>query len=293
MKITLRQLEIFVVIAKIGNMSRAAEALFLSQSACSMALTALETQLNGNLFDRHNKKLVLNDRGRVLLTQAVNIIGQVTELEHLMQDTADNDFSGRLTIGSSTTIGNYILPTIIGDFIRDYPQAKFNLKIHNTHRIIQQLLNFDIDIGFIEGRCSDPEIEIIPWRLDELIVIAAPFYPLAAKKTLTLTDLKQERWIFREIGSGTRSRFEEALGEVIIPFLELGHTEAIKQAVEAGIGISCLSKETVKKSLANGDLVAIKTSFLKLTRHFYMLLHKQKYRSQLLAEFMKRCRSSH
>lgn len=287
MKITLRQLEIFLVIAKMENMSRAAEVLFLSQSACSMALTLLEEQLEGQLFDRHNKKLILNDRGKLLFSQAQKIIDQVKELTLLLQIKDNQQLTGSLTIGASTTIGNYLLPIIIAKFRHLHPRTNIRLEINNTQEIIEKLANFEIDAGFIEGSCSHSDLDSTVWRHDELVVIAAPDHPLVKKTRISRQDLQQQKWIIREPGSGTRERFEQAMVDSVIPFLELGHTEAIKQAVAAGIGISCLSKATVEKPLAEGELVALKTPFLSLGREFYKVIHREKYQTLLLKEFIK------
>ncbi len=288
MKITLRQLEVFVAVAKNENMSQAAEVLHLSQSACSMALSALENQLNDLLFDRHGKRLVLNERGRILLPKAYNIIAQATELQDLMTPDKERFLAGHLIVGASSTIGNYLLPELIGNFVTDYPKVKISLQVANTEQTIRKLLQFDIDVGIIEGRCNAQEIKVTPWRKDGLIVISSPQTTLYKKAKVTLNDLRNAKWILREVGSGTRERFEEAMGGPVSPFLELGHTEAIKQAVRAGLGMSCLSKVTVSDALKRGELVELKTPFLKLTRDFYILLHKKKYQTAILSTFIKK-----
>lgn len=280
-------MEVFVAVARNENMSHAAEVLYLSQSACSMALSALENQLGGALFDRHGKRLILNERGRILLPKASNIIAQAEELQDLMAQDKAKALAGHLIVGASSTIGNYLLPKTIGHFLIDYPNAKITLRVANTEQIIRQLLRFDIDVGMIEGRCNANEIKVLPWRKDELIIISSPQNPLCKKVKITLSDLRDAKWILRESGSGTRERFEEVMGSQINPFLELGHTEAIKQAVQAGLGISCLSRVTVSDALKSGELVELKTPFLKLTRDFYILLHKEKYQTAILNAFIK------
>ncbi len=291
MRITLKQLEIFVAVAKNENMSRAAEILFLSQSACSMALGALENQLDGDLFDRHGKRLILNDRGRILLPKAYFILDQVQELQDLMHQDKKNILAGHLVVGASSTIGNYLLPEIIGRFVTDQPKAKISLRVANTEQIIRQLLQFDIDVGMIEGRCNSREIKVFPWRKDELIIISSAKNFLIKKAKITRNDLYDSKWILREPGSGTRERFEEAMGGKINPFLELGHTEAIKQAVRTGLGISCLSRVTVADALRSGEIVELKTPFLKLSREFYILIHQEKYQTAILNKFIEKCKS--
>lgn len=286
MKITLRQLEVFLAIAQKQNMSFAAKKLHLSQPACSMALSTLEEQLGGVIFDRHAKRLILNDRGRVLLPKVASILSAAHELQSSMNDVSRKTLIGHLLVGASTTIGNYLLPGLIGQFLKSCPNANVTLRIANSEQIIQQLLDFDIDVGLIEGQCYANEIEVLSWRKDDLIIIAAPTDPLSTKRTLKLTDLHSAQWILREVGSGTRKRFEEAIGGTIHPFLELGHTEAIKEAVKEGLGISCLSRITVFDALERGQLIELNTPFLQLTRHFFILTHREKYQTQILREFI-------
>lgn len=179
-------------------MTQAAEELHLTQSACSMSLSSFESQLDGPLFDRHDKKLILNERGKILFTKSVNIITQVNELQDLMLGKQKHVLSGTLVIGESTTIGNYVLPSLIGKFIKKHPELKLTLRISDTDHVIDELLKFNIDIGMIEGICRSEDIEIIPWKQDELIVIATHHHPLAKLKKITLNDLKSADWILRE-----------------------------------------------------------------------------------------------
>ena len=292
MRITFKQIEIFCAIAKTGNITQAAETVFLTQSACSMALSSIENQLGGALFDRHGKKLVLNERGRLLFPKAANIITQIKELQDLMTGKKESVLRGQLIIGASTTIGNYLLPKIIGNFLSTHPQIKVTLNVSNTEQIIQKLLKFDIDIGIIEGNCYVEDLEVVPWKKDELIVITSSKHPLAKKRKLALSEVYEAKWITREEGSGTREKLEEATNRHIKPFLELGSTEAIKQAVLGGLGISCLSKTAVADLLKTGQLVELKTPFLKLTRDFFILLHKEKYQTKVLNSFINACKKS-
>jgi DNA-binding transcriptional LysR family regulator len=287
MKFTIKQLEIFVTIANHEHMSQAAEQLHLTQSACSMSLSTLENQLNGPLFIRHGKKLLLNERGKVLLPKALNILGQLQEIEATMTEGKQKVLTAEITIGASSTIGNYVLPAIIGTFITEHPQVKIKLQVGNTEQIIQNLLKFTIDVGMIEGTCHAPDIDVVPWCEDELILIAAPSHPLSKKKNILRTDLYQAKWVLREQGSGTREKFEEVMQGQAQPFLELGNTEAIKQAVQSGLGISCVSKLTVIDNLKAKKIVELKVPFLNLTRQFYILFHKQKFKTTALKKLIK------
>jgi DNA-binding transcriptional LysR family regulator len=288
MNITLRQLEIFCEIARLGHVSQAAQAASISQSAASMALAELERQLGEKLFDRYGKKIVLNDSGRQLLPDAQELLTRAHEIEHRYHPAHDGQH-GDLTIGASSTIGNYLMPAIIGRFSQNRPNVQLRLNVGNTEQIIASLLACDIDVGIIEGICRDPGIETSVWRPDELVLFASPLHPLAGAEQITRRELADAQWILREKGSGTRDVFERALAGIIDSLhvrFELGHSEAVKQAVLNNLGISCLSRLTLHENLKNKTLVELKAPFFKLTRNFYLLLRKGKYRTRVLRDFL-------
>lgn len=289
MKMTLRQLEIFVAIANSGNITIAADNLHLSQAAMSMGLNTLEHQLGEKLFDRMGKRLLLNPAGYQLLPKAMRLLDQARELEHSVGDKT-KELGGALRIGASSTIGNYVLPTSITKFVSLHPQVKVVLWVGNTEQIINQVLKYTVDVGIIEGHCRQQEIEVIPWKKDQLVIVAAPQHPLAKKNHIAKKDLTSARWILRESGSGTRQKFEEAFAG-IEPFLEFGSTEAIKNAVASGVGIGCLAKAAVIELIQQRKLIELKTPLTNLTRDFYILLHKEKYRTQTLSAFIAAIKS--
>lgn len=293
MRITLKQLEVFIAVAQSGNVTRAAETLSITQSATSMALADFESQLGRKLFDRIGKRLQLNDTGRLLLPKALDAIARVADIEHLA--ASDDALIGPLRIGASMTIGNYMMPGLIGNFMKQHPGAQLMLEVANTRQVIQALEQFQIDLGFIEGFCHEPDIEVIPWCRDELVIFAAPSHPLAAKKKITEDDLASADWILREPGSGTREVFDNAvLGRIhrINLLLEFGHSEAIKHAVASGIAIGCASRRTLEDAFRTGSVVPLATPFLNLERELYLLIHRQKYRTQGLEIFLSHCRAA-
>ena len=293
MRITLKQLEVFIAVAQSGNVTRASESLNITQSATSMSLSDFEGQLGRKLFDRVGKRLQLNDSGRLLLPKALDAIARVSEIESIA--SSDAALIGQLRIGASLTIGNYMLPGMIGSFMQHHPGAQVTLDVANTRHVIQALEQFQIDVGFIEGFCHQPDIEVIPWCRDELVIFAAPSHPLASARTITANDLAAADWILREPGSGTREIFDNAiLGRIsrLNLLMEFGHTEAIKRAVETGIGIGCASRRTLEDALAAGSVVVLSTPFLNLERELFMLIHRQKYRTQGLEAFLDHCRQS-
>lgn len=290
MKLTLRQLEIFLAIARLQNVSRAAEALALSQSATSTALNELERQFDTRLFDRIGKRVRLNELGNALLPRAAELIDRTRELEAMLQA---QDVPGELRVGATLTIGNYLGTLIVSHFMQRHPGSRITLDVENTAHIIAKVANFELDLGLVEGRCHHPEIEAVPWGDDALEVFAAPHHPLAAKRRLTPADLVGADWILREPGSGTRETFDLAAAGVLPQVrikLELAHTEAIKRAVESGLGIGCISRLALREAFRRGSLVRLKTPFLKMDRQFCILVHRRKYRTAMSEQFIALCR---
>lgn len=290
MKLSLRQLEVFVAIARHQNVSHAAHQLALSQSATSASLTELERQFDAQLFDRIGKRIRLNELGSALLPRAAELIDRARELEALLQA---QDAPGELHVGATLTIGNYLGTLIVSDFMQRYPGSKVTLAVENTAHIIARVANFELDLGLIEGRCQHSDIEVMPWGDDALEVFAAPQHPLAKKRRLTPADLAKADWIVREPGSGTRETFDLAVADVLPEVkikLELSHTEAIKRAVESGLGIGCISRLALHEAFRRGSLVKLKAPFLKMDRKFFILVHKQKYRTTTSRQFIELCR---
>lgn len=291
-RITLKQIEVFVAVVQENGVTRAAATIGLTQAAASMALAELERQLGAPLFDRVGRRLVLNEDGRSLYPKAVELIERAQELEGFL---APDQRAADLRLGASSTVGNYVLPQLMGEFLAASPHTRLRLEVNNTRRILDAVRRFQIDIGFVEGPCLDPEIEAIRWREDELTICAAPGHPLAQQAVLAPADLRRYEWILREPGSGTREvvdqLLEQQLGQVRL-FMELGNTEAIKRAVESGMGISCLPKIALREAVERGRLVCLPTPFLRLTRRFHILLHRQKYRTTGIERFLAHCLQS-
>lgn len=292
MRYTLRQLEVFLAIAHQQNVSKAAMLLNLSQSAASSALKELEQQFDVQLFDRVGKRLQLNEQGRLIRPKAESLLAQATDLEQSLLKHAD---AGHLKIGATLSIGNYLAVNIMAEMMRLQPNANINLEVANTSSISQKVLNFDLDIGLIEGELQHSDLEVIPWRDDELAVFCSPSHPLAKKQCITEQDLITAKWILREAGSGTRQAFERAM-HGILPSLniahELQHTEAIKRAVEANLGIGCLSNITLEDAFKRGSLVRLPVPQRDFQRQFYFILHKQKFRTAGIDQWMELCLNS-
>lgn len=290
MRFTLRQMAVFVAVARQESVSRAAEALFLSQSATSTALGELERLYSTQLFDRIGKTLRLNELGQSLLPQALELIERAESIATVLEGRAG---FGSLRIGATLTIGNYLATLIVADYLKRHPDSSAQLLVHNTAMIIDQVARYDLDLGLIEGRCRHPDLDVEPWLEDELVVFCAPSHPLASKGRADLAELAEEQWIVRESGSGTRETLDQALHHHRLECrvrLELEHTEAIKRAVEFGLGIGCISRLALREAFRRGSLVAIETPELDLLRHFQFLWHKRKFQTAGMREFIALCR---
>lgn len=294
MRLTLRQLLIFTAVADTGSTTAAGLRVALSQSATSGALNELEGLLGAQLFDRIGKRLVLNDNGRALLPQARAVLDGAQEIEDQFgQGTAG--VATRLRIGASTTIGNYLLPSLVAGYLRAWPGTAIDVVIGNTREVATAVTRLEVDLGLIEGPCHESELRVVPWLEDALVIVASPSHALAAgdaQARVPLKALRQARWLLREEGSGTREAVEQAL----LPHLhhlqvdlQPGSTEAIKQAAAEGLGLACLSLCAVQDLVTLGRLVVLHTTLPRLTRRFYLVHHQQKRFSANLQRFVAHC----
>lgn len=290
MKFTIRQLQIFLAVARCQNISRAAQSLHMSQSAASEALLNLEHTYEVSLFDRNRNKLALNATGQTLRKEAESLLAHCQSFEEKLRDHTD---MGHIKVGASFTIGNHLATRYLAGYLAKYPEADVQLDIANTPDVIAKVLNFEVDIGMIEGEAQHRELELIPWREDELVVFCAADHPLARKKTLTNKDIKEAMWILREPDSGARYTFDRALAGLLPDiniYLELKHNEAIKNAVESGLGIGCLSRIVLQKNLANGDLVPLTLPRRHMRRTFYFALPRKRFHLESVESWMSTCR---
>lgn len=291
MRYSLRQLEVFVAVARGESVSRAAEVLALSQSAASTALGEFERQFDLRLFDRVGKSLRLNEFGRLLLPKAVELLDRASEIEDLLQGKSG---FGPLRVGASLTIGNYLAILIVAEFVQKHPDSRVVLEVHNTATIVDMVARHDLDFGVVEGACRHPDLVAEPWVADELVVFCAPDHPLAGQTVAGAAALVRQPWILRERGSGTRETFDQAMRHVGCQLdvrLELEHTEAIKRAVECGLGIGCISRLALREAFRRGSLAPVETPDLDLGRQFAFVRHRQKYETAGMREFVALCRA--
>ncbi len=287
LRLSLRQLEVFVATALGGSTRAGADRVARSQSAASSALADLEDALGAQLFDRVGRRLVLNENGRALLPRAQSVLDQSAEVQALFIGA----HGAPLRVAASFTIGEYLLPDRISRWTALHPQSKVRLQIANTSEVIAAVAGFAVDVGFIEGPQTHPDLVLLPWLNDELVIVAAPGHPLAAGKA-TLRQLAAATWVLREPGSGTRQASDawllQHLEQVQVGF-ELGSSEAIKGVVASGLGLGCLSRFAVRQSLADHRLVELHTALPKAVRKLAIVMHRDKQPGRATADFLEHC----
>ena len=282
---TLRQLELFLSLVKTPHLSQVAKENGVTQSAVSMAIKALEERLGKQLFDRIHKRLVVNENGRYFYRMVEPLVIGLKESEAMFRD---QDLVGDIRIGASSSIANYILPQIIYEFAEQYEGVHLEKITGNTIEIGRLIEKGEVDIGFVEGDYNSTEIEREVLGVDELYVVTGDA-ALVRDEEYEMDDLLSKRWIFREEGSGTREVFLDYMEKYkkrFKPFLEVGHTEAVKSVLRNKGAVSCLSRISVMNELNAGQLFRLKIRDFKFTRSFYTIWHKNKYFISVLQEFI-------
>ncbi|EGR4277678.1 LysR family transcriptional regulator [Vibrio cholerae] len=287
--ISLKQLRVFTTITQHKSLTVAAEVLCLSKAAVSVALSELEKQLGHALFDRVNNRLVLNQEGQKLLPMADELLQRAKDIDRLFAE--QQVLTGKLRIGSSDTIGNQVAPYLISAFRQLHPHPSQSLFISNSAQVCQKLVDYELDIGLIEGKTLHPDLISTQFSQDEMCIICAPDHPLAQQERLVMSDFEHSDWVLREAGSGSREFFLRVIAPRIehwIEAFELNTTEALINSVSSGLGLGCLSRLAAKTPQQDGRVVILNVP-LDMKRRFWMLVHKEKYQNPLLRQFIEFC----
>ncbi|MDH5435166.1 MAG: LysR family transcriptional regulator [Gammaproteobacteria bacterium] len=290
-----RRLQVFHTVARLLSFTKAAESLHMTQPAVTFQVRQLEEYFNTRLFDRTHNRISLTDAGKRVYSFAEQIFQLYGEMDNAVRELT-GEISGVLIIGASTTIAEYMLPALLGDFRQKYPDVGIRLKVSNTDGIVSMVENNIIDLGVVEASVSNKNLAVENCRMDKLVVILPINHPLAGEKSIPLAKILEHPYICREEGSGTREVIVEHMlanglnANDLNITMELGSPEAIKGAVEASMGISVVSKATITKEMKLGTLVALELD-PPLERPFSFVHQKQKFRMRAMDELLEFARN--
>jgi DNA-binding transcriptional LysR family regulator len=286
----LRQLEIFAKVAELGSFSKAAEALHLTQPTVSEHIRALEDELGVRLLDRLRRGAAVAPAGQLLLTYATRMLALSREARQAMSGF-QGKMSGDLVVGASTIPGEYVLPALLGRFKDKYPEIAVTLLIGDSQAVVDWVAEGRVELGVVGARLAQRSVDYRELMPDEEVVVVPPGHPWFGRKQIVLEDLAGEPLLLRERGSGTRAALEHALAAAGVELAslrivgEMGSTQAIKQAVKAGVGISVLSRRAIDEEARAGALWAVRVKDVKITRSFHIALHRDRSRSPLAEAF--------
>ncbi len=285
-----RRLQVFHTVARLLSFTKAADALHMTQPAVTFQVRQLEEYFNTRLFDRTHNRITLTEIGKRVFEYAEKIFEQYALMEESVKEMT-GDINGVLVLGASTTIAEYMLPTLLGNFKNQYPELKIRLKVSNTEEIVSMVENNSIDLGVVEAPVNNKSLVVELCRMDQLVAIVAPDHPLGQQQVVSVKEFVEHPYISREEGSGTREVITEyfARGGFSIYDLnivmELGSSEAIKGAVTSGMGISILSRASIQKELQLGTLKELQLD-PPLERPFSFVRQKQKFRLRAMEELL-------
>ncbi|MHB1627208.1 MAG: LysR family transcriptional regulator [Bacilli bacterium] len=282
--------EVFRVVSEHGSATKAAQVLHMTQSTVSRHLQALEEEFGGLLFERSASGLTLTDLGQALYPYTCDLLScHARAKEELLRLRSR---SGGLCVGATLSIGEYVLPRILGQFRKHNPLAEIRMRISNTTEVMDDLLRHRVDIGLVEGMIEpSADFTVAQWTTDELILVCSPEHPFAKRAQIGVAELMEESLLCREEGSGTRQMTERALDNIgILPSLafvmELGSIQAIKSAIQAGLGIAFLSRLAVLEVCQSGRLVEVAIEEFHIVRPLQIVKRAERYPKIAIKEFL-------
>ncbi|MGE7607048.1 LysR family transcriptional regulator [Peribacillus frigoritolerans] len=275
-------LKTFVTLVEVKNFTKTAETLLMSQPSVSLHIKKLEEEFQTKLFLRSPKFLKVTLTGEILYDRAKQMI---TIYEQTRQDIQEHDRSikGELKIGASFTIGEYILPSLLIDLQEEYPELELQVIIGNTEEIVQAVRLYKVDIGLIEGQTNEKELSVHPFMQDELFIVSSNNHELANKDDVEITDLHDQAWVTREVGSGTREYLNHVIrsnGLKIKSILTISSNQGIKETlIKNGSGLALLSRSVIERDVQNKILSIIQVkdeSFNRTLSYVYSPIMKDK-----------------
>ena len=252
----IEELKTFLTLCEVKNFTHTAERLSMSQPTVSLHIKNLEQEFQTTLFQRSSKRLSITPSGEILYERAKQII-QILENAKLQIAAHHDTIQGELKIGASYTIGEYILPMILAELKKHYPHLSLQITIGNTKEIVENVKLFQVDVGLIEGTTYEKDLRITPFMEDELVIVCSSTHPLALQKNIAIGQLQNEDWIIREVGSGTGEYLQHVFNQHALKVRSLtriSSTQGIKESIIHNLGISLLSKNTIRRELQLGVL---------------------------------------
>lgn len=277
------------MVARMQSFSKAAQELSISQPAVSIQVRELENSLGASLLHRMRRELRLTETGEAVFSYTQRIFALANEMHRVVQDI-QGLHTGRLTIGSSTTPGEYILPWLIGKFRQKYSSIQVSLSISNTQSVIDQIYTHELDVGMAGSPVNLKGLASFPYVLDRLVIIASPNHPLAEQEEIHMRELRQHDFIMREVGSATRKTAEDLLNAGRVEprvTMELGSNEAIKRAVAAGLGLGILSEFAITPDVSAGLIKVLKVNRWDCNRQLSVFYRDDKYLSAAQHAFIE------
>ncbi|WP_379971206.1 LysR family transcriptional regulator [Ectobacillus sp. sgz5001026] len=283
-------LEIFIAVVELKNFSRAAELLHVTQPSVSVTIRNLENEFGTKLLHRSPKHVQVTEAGNMLYVHAKRIVSHYEEAKQEIHNLL-HVVTGTLRIGTSFTIGEYILPKVLTEYVKQYPLVDIQVIISNTEEVIRGLESNQYDIGLIEGKTTHSHVEVTPFMQDEMIVVAPIHHHLSGFRIIDPLMLQDQVWVLREQGSGTRTYSDVFIEELHLKmkrFFIFSSIQGVKEAVMAGLGIALLSKWTVRKELEAGELCSLFLQNKRTYRSFSFVQNKQDYQSKATEMFIRK-----
>ncbi|MBA4535743.1 LysR family transcriptional regulator [Bacillus aquiflavi] len=290
------QLLVFMKVVEKANFSHAAKELHMTQPAVSQSIQILEKKYDTQLLERNNKRVALTKAGEIVYYHGKEIVSLYNRMNELIYELLEKA-EGQIAVGASYTFGEYVLPKILASLKKKYPLIKPKITIDNTAEICEMVANQQMDIGIVEGNVDRQKIIITETiAKDYMYIITGKNHPFTKKKEITVKDLANEMWIVREDGSGTREATEKLFKMLNFrpgQLMECGSTQIIKEAVEAGLGISLLSRWAIKKEEQLKSLCLLNVHGLPLERDFSIIIRNSKFQTKATQLFIETLRNDH
>lgn len=289
---TLRSLQIFVAVAECGNMTKAAEKLFISQPSVSLAISDIEREYDVTLFNRNAGKIQLTHTGRKVLEYARKILSLELDMEKCMRHEAENYC---IRVGATITVGATIIGPVIAKMKESIPKVNYHVNVANTHIIEKMLLDGEVDVAVVEGEISNPNLEVRSFLNEHLVLICPPTHPFATRESINISELADVPLLLREEGSGTRKQFDNAMEQNNVePIVRWSSYSfgALIDAVENDLGVAVISGLLARKNQKNNNYHICNIEGDDLSRAFKLIYHKDKYISHILSKFTEICMDS-